>query len=684
MKNSIILFLITSIIILFIQCNGSGGIELKNEDFSLVLGINDHGIPYIKKGYWTRNGETAFINTNIDFGPENWLPQDLVISDSFETDQKTIIWRIWHDDGLLKAKAQKVFDHILVQWTVELTDRGSLFNMYIQLSNIGQKDIPVQWFPIWTSTWNLPPAENKTITYWQALSYEPERINLKVDSFITLQSKVYSSDNLLPEGQVPFWKIKNAQHSLFFSISWCGGWLSELSESKNGTNYNIVLPPDETQLILKPGETIKGPTLNIFASKGPDPVTSRSEWLFQRALLAEKIFNKPDNWFPLIYNHWYSVRFNLSSEFMHNQVQAILPYHFDVFVVDAGWYNTVGDWTPNVQKFRKGDFEKILKNVKGKGIKVGLWSCPWLVEVDHNNFPPEVDEPRYYRQFMNAYALDLAGFNFEKILTDHISELKVQFDLDWWKYDQEFFGEKSRKGKIRNVIALENSLKKVRQMFPDLIIENCMSGGRMINEFTDQISQAHWIRDGGSTGLKHARSNIRESLGAIQFLSPAKVQRWTNRLNEIDENDGELLKMYCRSAMVGIWGISAEMNKISNIQREVILDEIQNYRKINILKPFLKYDIIYPYEGSDIAGIIYYDADGLNAMVLLFRWDKKGHISKKIKLNVLDHNDYQVINIDTEEKKNYKGKNLKEDGYTFTLNEEQLSTFYSIKKVAIK
>jgi len=94
----------------------------------------------------------------------------------------------------------------------------------------------------------------------------------------------------------------------------------------------------------------------------------------------------------------------------------------------------------------------------------------------------------------------------------------------------------------------------------------------MINGFTDAISQSHWIRDGSANGLKHSRSNITEALGAVDFLAPYKVQRWTNRIDEI--HDPESLRLYCRSAMIGTWGISADLTKVDAGQQRIILREI--------------------------------------------------------------------------------------------------------------
>ncbi len=666
-------FLLLGILITLIKCNCQRLVELKNDDFGLILNITPQGIPVIEKGYWIKSGKTAFLNKTGQTKIEDWIPQNLALSGTSQIST----WKIQSTNEFMRASAEKTLGMLKITWNVELLKKGSLFRMWVQMANVGKKDIAIEWFPIWAANWNLPSNTNRKLKYWQSIFYQPKVEKFKKDSTIILSSRVYSSDRDKSGGQLPYWQISGNKQSLFFSISWCGGWQAHISQGGEETQIKVVLPAEETQLTLKQGETIDGPILNVFANQDINPVISRSNWLSQREFLSSHLFKKPPNWYPLIYNHWYAVRFNLSGTFIKNQLSAMRPYNFDVFVIDAGWYNSVGDWTSNTHKFKQGEFESALKNVNDNGIKTGIWSCPWLLTIKNDQFLPEIDEPRYYNKFMNAYALDLLGADFEKRLNKHVSDLINQLHINWWKYDQEFFGKTSRNGKMKNIIVLQKALSNVRNSYPKLNIENCMSGGRMINEFTDEISQSHWIRDGGSNGLEHARTNIQDALGAIQFLSPAKVQRWINRPNEMDEENRELLKLYCRSAMIGVWGISSDLNKISEKQRKVILNEIDNYRKLNKIKISLKYEILYPEDNNDIAGVIFYNNNGSKAAVLLFRWDKKGTISKAIPLNLLKKATYNIINVDSNE----SVKQMVNSIYSFSLDVGQLSALYFLEKV---
>ena len=122
--------------------------------------------------------------------------------------------------------------------------------------------------------------------------------------------------------------------------------------------------------------------------------------------------------------------------------------------------------------------------------------------------------------------LDLTGANLKDRLTNHVAALRAQYQMDWWKYDQDFFVEQSNAGLMRNVLTFQNALKSVRQANPDLTIENCQSGGRMINELTLLATQISWLKDGGNNGLGHAKAKhhhiarrygIHLSLGRLQM-----------------------------------------------------------------------------------------------------------------------------------------------------------------------
>lgn len=165
--------------------------------------------------------------------------------------------------------------------------------------------------------------------------------------------------------------------------------------------------------------------------------------------------------------------------------------------------------------------------------------------------------------------------------------------------------------------------------------------------------------------MEYAQSNVREALSAIQFLPIAKVQRWTNRLNEV--TDEEQLRYYCRSAMIGVWGISTDLTLIDDNQKVIIKTEIDHYRTLNKAKVSQLYEILLPREDNDCTGIIYYENNREKAYAMLVHSDlSKQETLKIIPKGLNPHYGYTVINLDTDESIAIPAGSIQTEGFTFT------------------
>jgi len=169
-------------------------------------------------------------------------------------------------------------------------------------------------------------------------------------------------------------------------------------------------------------------------------------------------------------------------------------------------------------------------------------------------------------------------------------------------------------------------------------------------------------------------------LGALDFMSPWSVYRWTNNLDTMDQENDELARLYCRSAMAGTWGISADLSKISNHQRTVILNEIQNYRRLSAIKPACLYELRQATDGADVAGVTFYDARRKKAAVLLYRWDRKGAFDQQVAVDRLrTSSSYQITDVDTGIITTATGEDLLSNGVTIQFGADRLSALLFIE-----
>lgn len=647
---------------------------VRNDEIQLELGITPGGQPVITKAVSLRDGHLLFQHKAPFYFVETWGPQELRASTNTST------WEVESDPLFERARFSVDLENGLRRThVVELAKQGTLFRIYMTLEHAGTDSIHVDWYPVWKTTWDIPGGE--WIKSWDALTYKPFRSRLHVDAETMLGSRVHSSDRR-PDGQVPYWIIGGKDVWLDFSLEWCGGWRVEIAKNDYGVEWSVWLPQEETQLVLHPGEKVTGPVLTIVVSSEPANMFHRANWVRQRADLARKRYGGPQHDYMLVWNHWYSIEFDVDSTYLLSQLPLLEDFGFDAFVIDAGWYTQVGDWRAHAEKFQNpARLKSLLNTIKSRGMYAGLWSCPQYGRPAQAEAFEIFEEPEFYRPFLSGARLyDLYGMNFEQFLVDHVDLLINDYGANWWKYDQDFFARHSRQGLLKNVEEFQRGLIAVRTQFPDLYIENCQSGGRMVNDLTTFAADIHWLRDGGDTGYHHARSNIAEVLGAMQFLPGWTCQRWNNRIHENDPANDELTRFYCRSAMPGIWGISEDLSKVDPRQLAVVRQEVEHYRRLNQLKLSGVWDIHYPDADSDIAAITFYDESGSKAALLVYRWDAAGVIEKTMIFSGLKNNRvYKVQNADSAEFLEKSYRELVETGLDIQLTENQLSVLYFIE-----
>ena len=652
----------------------SGDVTLTNDSIQLSLGVTSQGVPVIQDAKRVSTGDPVFTDLGLPGGLSAWAPADLIVNQKAKP--STATWELSDSDSFHVAKATRGLGRgVQITWVVELAKRCSLIRLHVILTNAGNASESVDWFPGWNAQWQLPGTPT-SVRWWDALTFETHEKNLASNDSVNFSNHSYSAAD---GGTNPFWVIKGPWGDTYFGIGWSGGWQANLSFSDGQLGFTVMLPQTETQLVLKPGEAIQGPGLEIVPVRETSEYGARRSWMKSRAELAKG----PAASFPLTYNHWYAIKTDVDVPFLNNQTAALTTYGFDNFVIDAGWYDDAGDWDSDGAKFQPGELEGLMQTLKASGHVSGLWSAPQWVSTSIKHVQGKLEQPAIFSRFLQADLLDLWHSHYADLVVKHVQDLRSRFAINYWKYDQPIFIDKSKAGAMRNVIAFQEGLKAVRAANPDLAIENCEDGGHLINEFTLLNTQFSWLEDDGDTGLAGARNNIRTALGALDFVFPWSALRFTSLFDQMDQTDDELTRYYCRSAMMGVWGISSDLSKVSPNQQAIVLGEIQNYRRLNEIKKEVSYELRQPVSGIDSAGATFYGRQGKRAAVLCFRWGAQGAFTSQTSLAGLDPSQsYQVTDVDTGLSNVSSGQDLVKIGLSMPFSPTRMSGLVFIDPVA--
>jgi alpha-galactosidase len=168
----------------------------------------------------------------------------------------------------------------------------------------------------------------------------------------------------------------------------------------------------------------------------------------------------------------------------------------EYFVIDAGWYaernenwwDAVGLWQPSKTRF-PGGLTDLLSKIKNKGLKPGLWL---EIEVAGVNSPlknkPDswfmmrhgqriIDHGRYLLDFRNPEVIAHADEVVDRLTEIYGAEyIKMDYNVTaimGTESGSESFGQ----GLLEHNRAVTQWYAKVHEKHPDLVVENCGSGG---------------------------------------------------------------------------------------------------------------------------------------------------------------------------------------------------------------
>lgn len=312
----------------------------------------------------------------------------------------------------------------------------------------------------------------------------------------------------------PFAIAHNNLYGGYFAaaLAWPANWrMSFKAEQFRGGPARLhfaIMPQGVAPMrMIAAGETIDLPEVHFGLNhENFDAIVQG----WHRHLRRHVLIRHADERQPVIYNHWSYTEHELSEASLRREVDVAAEIGAELFMVDAGWYAdaetpwfaTSGDWVAGNRL--PNDLFPIYDYVRAKGLKCGLW-----VEIESAGTASKLAKERP-EWFITRYGspvervLDLAKPEVVAHLEAHIVRLVERYRLDMFRLDYNLDahegGFNERDGRMENTLwrhaeAIYGMFDRVRQRFPDLLLENCSSGGARND--VGMVSRFHttWISD---------------------------------------------------------------------------------------------------------------------------------------------------------------------------------------------
>jgi len=190
---------------------------------------------------------------------------------------------------------------------------------------------------------------------------------------------------------------------------------------------------------------------------------------------------------PLVFNDYMNCNWGLQSEKrLIRLIDKASEVGAEVFCLDDGWHNGFGLWEPNEERFNKIGFKGIIDYIHSKGMRAGVWfEFEAISEKCISLLGDDVVLKRNGK--IVAPYRPIANFRSEKLQEHLFSAVKRMYELGirYIKNDHNNtayigatnYGKSAGYELYQKHLAILEFVDRLKESFPDLIIENCSSGG---------------------------------------------------------------------------------------------------------------------------------------------------------------------------------------------------------------
>lgn len=326
------------------------------------------------------------------------------------------------------------------------------------------------------------------------------------------------------EGFFPFVAIEDQRAGVIWGaqLAWAGSWQMEIYRKDDFVAIAGGLADREFGHWMKtvpPGGSFRSPTANLACVAGTlEDLTDR---LTRLQISAAEAQPQIEHDLPIVFNEWCTTWGNPSHEKLVALAECLRGSPVRYLVIDAGWYERPpeaatgtaswhGDWIPSSTQFPEG-LEATAAVIRECGLIPGLWLE--MENVGRNSTAFRLTGHLLKRDGVSFTVADRRFWDLtDPFVVDYLSErvtgLLERCSIGYLKVDyNETLGlgvdhpDSLGEGLREQVDGIYRLFERIRKSLPDLVIENCASGGHRLEpsmmalSAMGSFSDAHELRE---------------------------------------------------------------------------------------------------------------------------------------------------------------------------------------------
>lgn len=459
------------------------------------------------------------------------------------------------------------------------------------------------------------------------------------------------------------------------ALAWSGNYkLNFQVDDFDMLSITAGMNPYASEYSLAPNETFHTPEMIYTYSTAGAGGVSRNlhDWARNYSVYDANTIR------PTLLNSWEGAYFSFNEKTITDMIDDAADMGLEMFVLDDGWFGNkyprssshqgLGDWQVTKDKLPNG-IAYLADYAVNKGIKFGIWIEPemvnpkselaekhpeWIVHAKGRPIPTTRNQ--WLLDLTNPKVQDFVFSVFDAVMkqSNNISYIKWDANRHVASVGSPYLtSDKQSHFWIQYTQGLYNVYERIRDKYPNVIIQACSSGGGRIDYGALKYHQEVWTSDNTEPRsrifIQYGTNMIYPALATGSHVSAAPNHQTGNVTS---------LKFRFDLAMSGRLGMELQPKDLSDKEKKFAKVAIENYKKIrDIVMQGDLFRIISPYEDRGLYAIMYVSKNKKRAVVFDYSFEYQGrtHSSQLIKLKGLDSaKQYKITELNVE-KSNFWG-----------------------------
>ena len=358
--------------------------------------------------------------------------------------------------------------------------------------------------------------------------------------------------------------------------------------------YLALLGPTDAEhhwrLVLEPGESFETVPVAIALSLDGFQGAVARLTKYRRAMRRP---HEDHQILPVIFNDYLNtLKGNPTTDQLLPLIHAAAKVGVEYFCIDSGWYSEVGDtwwdtvgvWQPSRTRFPNG-LTEVLDCIRAEGMIPGLWLEPEVVGVRSpivNQLPSEaffsrdgvrvVEQGRYHLDFSHPASVQHLDNVVDFLVEDlGVGYLKMDYNINVGPGTDN--GNVSvGVGMLRHNRAFLGWIDEILNRHPNLVLENCASGGMRTDYALLSRFQLQSTSD-QSDFLRYPAI----AAAAPTAIAPEQAGIWASPQPEWSDDK---ITFALSSALLCRLHLSGHIDEMSDPQQQLVADAISAYKLI--------------------------------------------------------------------------------------------------------